>query len=551
MKRKIDNHLNAHLIVAVILLFSAKISTAQLFQESIQDLSAKAKKGYVYDISKEENGNTSIIYKIKDDKKSEEISYEKYSFDKDLKFLGISAVKEVKEDKADREKTYLYANVGGSNSFNVLSMKIKMNKRVLQQTWNHEKQRYITKKVISNETVKARNDAGKVYLGYASYVSNNPDAESEIFNIVRMETDDKKQADKFYILIFNTQLELKETPIDLNGNHTLVFCQQTQNDEVVMMFAPNEGAPDVSKYTYFKYDIKGNLINKVEFASPSSALFITGAYEFENNIYFFGTSSKTKKSFEEEYHEYAPIYNPGAGAEDGNNLLDIKWRKHLKDEADNFHFLKFSGNKFEFASSTPVKDFKTKFKTAPGDKGASVYKGNKFYIESFYVTKNEDFLIAGQLTGSVTLGINGKQEAYEDIVCFQFDKMGIIKAQYGIGKMNNDKKSEIFDMRQHFYPTADGKSLIWEIMEVKGVKGYESFVDAYLNAPSYYELFYPRIVKIDLATNTLGPIKTLGEGEYFLKRNFIKTFDEKEKSVTYFGHDEDWKKIWVGKMRIQ
>jgi hypothetical protein len=539
---------NIFIAAIVGMFFIPYFSKAQTIKENVEPLSAKAKKGYMYDARKDENGITNVIYKMKGERKSDAISFEKYSFDKDLKFLGASEVRELEEDRADKEKTILYANVGGTNSFNVLSMKIKMNRRVVLQTWNHERQLFINKKVLSNETVKARNDEGKVYLGFASYDSSDPEKDSEVFNIVKIETKEKGMADRFYILMFNFQMEQKEIPVELNGDFTLVYCQQIKGDDVVMVFAPNKGAADISNYVYFRYDIKGNLKNKVEFKSPSSALFITGAYEFEDNIYFFGTASKTKDAFEQVYHEYAPIYNPGSGAEDGNNIKDIIWRKHLKDGADIFYFLKFSENQFALTSTTPVKDFKTKFKTAPGDKGASVYKGKKFFIESFSVTPDEDYLIAGQLTGSVTMGINGKQESYEDIVCFHFNKAGVLKAQYGIGKMNNDKKCEIFNMRQTFYMAPDGKSLYWEIMEVKGIKGFESFVEAYLDVPSYYELFFPRIVKIDLNTSSLGAIKTLGEGKYFLKRNFTKIFDQNEKTITYIGHDADWKKLWISKM---
>jgi len=217
---------------------------------------------------------------------------------------------------------------------------------------------------------------------------------------------------------------------------------------------------------------------------------------------------------------------------------------------DNFHLLKISGNQLLFASTTPVTDFKSKFKTAVGDKGATAYKGKKFLIEKFYITANEEYLVAGQLTSSVIMG-GTLVDTYEDIVCFHFEKNGNLKAQYGIGKMNNDKKSEIFDMAQNFYPSADGKSLYWELLEVKGTKGYASFMDAYYGTPTFYPLFFPRIVKIDLNTASLGTVKVLGNEEYFLRKDFTSSFDKNENSVTYIGHDEDWKKLWVGKLMIQ
>lgn len=529
--------------------FALSVANAQEIKENVEPLSSKSKKGFMYDVSKDENGNCNLIYKIKSDKKSDEVSFEQYSFDKNLKFLTTTDVKEKKEQKEDVERISYYANVGGNSSFSVLSMKLKLNKVVALKTWNHEKQIYIIKKIISNETIKPRNDDGKVYYGYASYESEDI-AKSNVLVIAKTETKDKNQADKFQILMFNNNLELKEMPIDLNGSYSLVYCQQMPSEDVVVVFAPNKGAKDVTKYVYYQIGIEGNIKNKVEFKSPSSALFITNAYENASNIYFFGTSAKTNDAFAEMYSEYAPIFNPGAGAEDGNNLKDIKWRKHLEDKMDNFHLLKFSASQLAFASTTPVAEFKSKFKTAPGDKGASAYKGKKFYVENFFVTEAEDYLVAGQLTGSVKMGTENRVDTYEDIVCFHFDKTGSLKAQYGIGKMNNDKKSEIFDMTQKFYSSADGKSLYWNLMEIKGVKGYESFLDALAGNSVLYPLFFPRVVKIDLGTASMGAVKVLGDEKYFLRKDFPGIVDPKERSITYIGHDEDGKNIWISKLMI-
>lgn len=527
--------------------FSLCIASAQEIKETIEPLSKKAQKGYICDVSKDESGNCNVTFKMKMDKKSDVISFEKYSFDSNLKFTGTSDAQEKKEKKDDFEQTSFYAYVGGGNSFDVLSMKLKINKVVRLKSWDQKKQVYTIKKTISEETIKPKNDNGKVYYGHASYSS---DKKSDLFAIAKTEAKNKKEADQFLILKINESLELKETPIDLKGSHSLVYSGQLPNENVVMVFAPNKGAADVSKYVYYQFGIEGNLKDKVEFKSPASALLITSMYEKNGDIYFFGTSTKSKDEFEEVFNEYAPIYNPGY-SEGGNNKLDAKWRKSLDENMENFHLLKFKGDQLVFASKTPVSEFKSKFKTAPSDKGASVYKGKNFFIEDFYVTNTEDYLITGQLKSSVNLGIGNPADSYEDIVCFHFDKNGNLKAQYGIGKVNNDKKSEIFKMVQNFHPSADGKSLYWEILEVKGTKGYESFMDAYYNSESFYPLYFPRIVKIDLANSTLGPIKSLGSGKYFLKRDFPSIMDSKEKSITYFGLDEDWEKLWIGKVLLQ
>jgi hypothetical protein len=519
---------------------------AQEFRENVQSLSSKAQKGHIYEVSKEDDGSSHVTFKMKVDKKSEDLTFEKYSFDKDLKFINTSDVQEKKENKEDIERTSFYAYVGGTSSFDALSMKLKINKRVQLKRWNHEKQLYVTKKNISDENIKPRNDNGKVYYGYASY-ANNDDDKNNVFAIAKVDSKDKKIADQFVVLMIDAKLELKEKPIELEGSYSLVFCKQISGDDVVMVFAPNKNQSNISQYVYFRFDIQGNLKNKTFFTSPASALLISAAYDKGDAVYLFGTSTKSKKAFEEVFNEYATIYNPANGAY-GDSYLYLKWKKSLEEQMDYFNFVKITGNQLDFATSTPISEFKEKFKTAPGDKGATAYKGKNFFTESFFVTDAEDYLIAGQFMGSVNMGMGNPVDTYEDIVCFHFGNKGNLKAQYGIGKMNNDKKSEIFDMLQKFYLSPDGKSVYWELMEIKGFKGYESFIDAYYSNPSWYAMYFPRIVKIDLANTTLGTVKVLGGGKYFLKRYFSGKYDKAENSISYIGLDEDFKQLWVGKV---
>lgn len=519
---------------------------AQEITENVQSLSSKAQKGYMYEVSKAEDGSNEIIFKMKTDKKSEVLTFEKYSFDSNLKFINSSEIQEVKEQNEDIERTTFYAYVGGKTSFDALSMKLKINKQVVLKKWNHEKQLYVTKKILSDENIKPKNDNGKVYYGYASYVSSD-DTKSDVFTLAKVDSKDKKLADQFMVLMINDQLELKENILELEGAYSLVFCSKISGDDVVMVFAPNKNQSDATKYVYFRFDILGNLKNRISFTSPASALLITAAYDQGDAVYFFGTSKKSTKTFEEVFNEYASIYNPAVSAY-GDSYLYLKWRKALEEDMDYFNFIKFKANQLDFVSTTPVAEFKEKFKTAPGDKGASVYKGKNFFTERFFVTDAEDYLIAGQLIGSVNMGMGNPVDTYEDIVCFHFGKTGNLKAQYGIGKMNKDKKSEIFDMSQKFYLSPDGQSIYWELMEIKGFKGYESFVDAYYNHSSWYAMYFPRIAKINLATNSLESVKVLGGEKYYLKRHFSGTYNQAENSITYIGLDEDFKQLWIGKM---
>ncbi|MCZ2276414.1 MAG: hypothetical protein LC117_00590 [Bacteroidia bacterium] len=511
-------------------------SKAQELKEAVQPLSSKAVKGYMYETRKGDDGSVYVTYKMKLDKKSDNITYEEYGFDKSLHFTGTKDVQENKVDKPDFEKTYYYATVGGTNSFDVLSMKLKLNKVVQLKTWDYAKQRFITKKTISRDVIKPKNDDGKVYLGYATYSSED---KPDVLTIAKADSKDKSLADKFCIVMFNKDLNLVEKPVDLNGKYSLVFSDQLSNEDVVAIFAPVRGAADVSKYVYFRFDIEGNQKSRVEYSSPASAMLITASYDKDGNVYFFGSSGDSKESFERVYSEYAPIYNPGF-TEGGENKLDAKWRKHLNEKMENLHLLKFSDNALAFASTAPVSEFKAKFKPAAGEKGAKPYSGKRFSINNFYVTPAGEYLAAGQLIDDGN---------FSDLVCFHFDTKGNLKAQYGVNKMNTDKKSEVFRTINNFYVTSDN-NICWELLEVKGIKGYESFMDAYNGEATFYPLYFPRVAKIDVNATSVTAFKSMGDGKYFLRRDFLPMYDANEKSVTYFGHDEDYKKLWVGKMMV-
>lgn len=515
---------------------------AQEFKETAQPLSKNAMRGQLFDITKDENGTNHVTYRMKVDKKSDVVSYEKYSFDADLKFLGSSATSFDKEVKPDIERTYYSAYVGGTG-FEALRVTLKLGKATGVESWNHKKQRYEFKKWISTEEIKAKNDNGRVYIGYASY-SSADDNKSNVFVIAKTESKDKEQAEKFSVLLFDEKLELKDLPVDLKGTYSLVYSDMLESEDVVMVFAPKTGT-DLTKYVYFKYDIEGNLKDRVEFNSPASALLISAAFEEGGNVYFFGSSVNSKESYKDVFSEYWPIHNPGAAGLklEGNNKMDVKWKKCLDGKMDNFHFLKFTGNQLVFASTTPVKEFDSKFKTAPGDRGASVYKGKKFNTQKFYVSPSGDYLVAGQLTGWIAKS-NGESidflEAYKDIICFQFDSKGNVKAQYGIGKENEDKASDIFQMVQNFYPSADGQSVYWEMWEVKGDKDWFS--------GSISPVYFPRIVKVDVANSSISAVQSLGSGKYYLKDSY---YDDKNKSILYFGNDLKGENLWIGKVVLK
>lgn len=514
----------------------------QEIKEAVQPLSAAATKGFLNDFDIDPSGGLYVTYKMSIKKKSDAVSYEEYSFDKDLKFTGSKQVQEPKTDYPDFERTSYYASVGGTSSFDVLSMKLKLYQEVEQMTWDRSRQRYEVKKVISKETIKPKNDDDKVYLGYATYNSSD-EKDTDLLVLARADTKDEAESEKFYVLLFNYKLELEAIPLNLGGNYSLVYSGQLENDNVAMVFAPRKDAHDISQYMYLQYELGGNEVCRISFKSPASAMLISDVAENDGNVYFIGNSGKSTKAYEAVYSEYAPIYNPGAtGA--GANKVDLKWQKSSEATMENLHLLKFNEKNLLMASTTPTKAFKEKFKTVKGDKGASVYKGKKFKVARFYVSPDEEYFVAGQLTGWQA---NGK--VYHDLICFHFDTRGNLRAQYGLGRTSEDKKSEVFVVPQNFYQGENG-TLYWEVLDVKGVKGYASFVNAYAGAATFYPQYFPRLVAINTKDAEMTSLKLLGDGKYFLNKGFFGLYSKEDQCLTYIGRDLKYKKLWVGQAKL-
>jgi hypothetical protein len=512
---------------------------AQQSKETVTELSKKAQKGYFYGL--ETGEDLKLLYKIPGDKNKNEISYEQYQFDKNLTFKGAQPTSENKTGNADYTLTCISATVGGGNSFNVLSMKLSLSKSVWERKWDFERQKYIWGKRLSSEVVKPKNGNDK-YKGFAAYEN---DSTGELMVVASYDSDKKDVDNQFVILYVSTDLDVKETQVPLTGKYSLVYTGQLENGNVFIVLAPKKGATDIKKYMYVEYSNKGALLYKTEFASPSANMIVMDAAEASGSLYLIGMSTKGKGAYNEVFTDYAPINNPSYT--DAANFQQFKYEKQAyAGEAAFFHLVKIEKGKVAFINSTPVEQFKALVKTPPSQKKSTPYKGKRLSIQQFYITPSGDYLVAGQLKNK-KISQNSVTYLYQDIICLHFDSKGQLLAQYAVEKINNDSKSEMFQTRQHFYPSKDGKSVYWELLEVKGSKGYESFLDAYNNNPTFHANFFPRIAKISTNPTSLSNFTVLGKGDFLIYKNHSAVFDEKENSKIYFGHDEGWKKLWLGK----
>jgi hypothetical protein len=516
----------------------------QASKENTADLSKAARKGLLTNAVLTSEGLLQFTYGMQVEKKSQNLQYEDYSFDKDLGFKGMQASKVAKEDRPDKNVTNLYAYVGGSNSFNVLSQKLSLQREEWVHTWNYKYQKYELGKRLSKETVKPKNDEGK-YIGYVSYHAGDGEG---VFVISSYQPDVKGADDIFQALFIDWDLNIKATPVTTEGNYSLVYSGQLENDNVFVIMAPNRKMPNLSQYVYAEFSPKAELVKRSFFTSPSPNLLVMDHREINGSIVFCAGSTKENDAYRDIFPNYVTISNPATGlSSHAEKYINESYKRQLA----NFHLLKFTKGELEYATTEPIKNFKDKVVTPPSQKKAHTYEGKRFAIEEFKALPDGGYLVAGQLLDKdVVKGVQVVK--YLDIVGFLFDAKGGLKAQFAIEKMNDDTKSEIWPSDQNFYISSDGKTAYWEILEVKGAKGYESFWDAYNGNKTYTYHYFPRIAKIGLASPSLTEFEVLGsKGKYLMYKEHATLTSDDKKTRYYLGHDEDYEKVWIGKYSFE
>lgn len=532
------------LTTSLMLLLGANTVVYAQPKETSEELSKSAKKGLLDDANLDDNGDIRVTYQMKVAKKSDEVNYEDYVFSKDLKFLGIQKSKEDKEKHPTKQVTSISAFVGGSNSFNVMSMTLNLSKEVWEMEWNYAKQTYKWGSRLSKEQVKPKNSDGK-YRGFASYDNENDGS------VLVLASYDKGDEDQFVFLHVSTDLTLTEAKLPLTGNYSLVYCGRLKSGNVFSVFAPNKGAADTKKYFYAECTSDGKIVNANVFNAPTPNMAIMDYSEVNGSLYFAAASDKSDEAYNEQFTSYAPIGNPGYSTA-ANRQMDKYEKRMLGQKFDKFHLLQFTNGKLQFASTTIIKDIKNLVVNPPSQKKSHPFEGKKFEVQNITVTPSGNILVAGQLVDKKIVNKGSSYEyRYYDYVCMQFDAQGTLKTQYAVEKVFNDSKDESFPARQNFIMSKDGKTAYWELMEVKAVKYYPSAAAAFNGNSIISGHFFPRIAKINLESRSISDFEGLGENGKYVVYNNPTSITDKEGNRYYIGHDEDYEKVWIGSYSFQ
>ncbi|MBL7852700.1 MAG: hypothetical protein JNN04_17480 [Cyclobacteriaceae bacterium] len=524
---------------------------AQTPREATYPLSRAAQKGFLEELKFSDNGDVSLIYQNKGSKT--EIVREQYAFNSDFKLTNNETITTPVEIKPDIEKERVFAWVGACTSFDINSMKVRISRDKLLMKWDYNRHRYVRKKTLESETVKVKNEKGKFYYGIDNFYD---ETNGKIVLFVYMETKDKANPRQYAIVKVNVSGDVEEIPIELKGSYSIVYTQVLATDDngddddatesgFIAVLASNQKG-SFSNYVFLHYDLTGKEISKVNFSSPSPNLLVTGATERQGAVYLFGYSVKGDGGYKDEFDDYQPMINPCY--KDYNNVQMISYTKKADRSMDFFHFIKIENGAMAFGTTAPMSSIKSKMKTPPSQKSGTPFKGGRFVTSNLSTSPGGEFLLTGQLVGwGFIRGVSSTVGTYGDIVCLHFDNQGQFKAQYAVDRIDDDKKSKVFRVRQNFYFSADGQTAYWEIWEVKGVKGYANFYDAFYNIPSFHARRYPRVGRIALASASLSDFKVLGDGKYFISD---AAFLRSSNTIVYVGKDENEENIWLASLKL-
>lgn len=530
--------------------FSAALpfgAQAQTKVEKIHVVSKSAKTGYLSEASLNEKGNIELVFNIKSGK--DKTVYEIYEFDKGLNFIGSKEVSEWKTRYAERpnkDYNYVYATVGGGTSFTILSTKLNLYNRQVTLIWDAEKQRY-KRKFVKQEELKPRNTENRTFNGNVAY--ENADGSLLILGS-SIKTDKKDKSISYSLLKVGTNLDLQEFPITFDRPHILTYSmlvpkgdteieqeeEVVSNHEMLFVFAPMEG--NLKEYTVVQMNSDGKVSHRFTVATPTPVMAITAhTTAADGSIFLCALSADEKTSFDDIIGEYAPMVNPSY--EGSANYRMQKFEKHMADtKFKHMNILKIKDGKLQWISNTPIADFKTKLKTPPSQKNGYSYDGKEFEVRDFYAMPDGGFVITGQVRVSLFKSPPLNIE-YKDVVCLRIDSKGNLISQFSYEpSCLSDGKSAIFEIPQELTASADGRYLYWTNYEVKGVKGFASFSDAYNGVATFYANYYPAIGKIDLQTNTISNIDVMGEGNFLLNRRNAYIELPNEKSIVYVGEDK-------------
>jgi len=521
-----------YLTLFFVLAYFLPVMSQDIELEKTYEISGKAKKGNLgnaeFDVK---SGNYVLTYVTKANDKM--AKFEILYFDKDFNFLKTD-IQEL-EFEVGKVKFPWWKFKSEEYSIDGVSADPNASNRLVLRKYNITYKYnwlwgYPIPKYKLLDKVKLTNDEGEKYYLLARLQDFD---NGDLYVLCR------STGKQLHLLKINKNLDVvKDLEIKTTYDQFVVFSKEIIDKdanfkEMIFLLAPskegNATDPDKTRYTFLRYDNSLTLIDDITFNSKSSFWDV-------NDIIL---SDKPDEFF---------IYGPSAAGKDKYYDQLIGTEKFKA-----FQVMKINDHKVEYLTETNLDIFKSKLKTPPSQRKAPDYEGKKFDLAEDKILGNGDLLITGQNWGGKFNAISGNREfTYKDIVGFHFDSKGNLVSQFGIDCKENSGENMT---PQILVESPDGKKVFWLIQEVKGVKG-EGIGFQLAGIPQFSSLLkkrlltYPRMGRIDIATDQISDFTTYGNEKFFIDNNFPLLPVPSEKKLVLFGANKAGDVIWFGRIRM-
>jgi hypothetical protein len=577
---------HTNILMAFIFLMISNLPSVfaqKMMLEKDYEISRKAKRGYLGNVEKQENGNFDMIFILPSSKSK--IKTEIYHFDKDATLLNIEK-DEIEIEKA-RKKWKWFNYKGDYFLANNISVSANMagdfvlRKKRITASYNWWTGQYV-RKVKLLDKVKPKNDNGKKYKFYGG--AYEVERDSTILAMAVNTSDPKDKMFGSYDLLksdndLNVQvLEKIEFPYSM----TCVYSQplkddlseSVENDDLprdwILIYAPTDvirknTAPDPHAFEYLRITPEGKIAERVKFTAPTVGWRIIDVYEKENSVLVYGMGSGKESKYINE------IFKTGCVATTSNDAADQNQANTSsggtfggfakmgaafsgKDEIgitqekidDQLDLLKY--NSFVFcilrdgkagSKLTEIDEVNEKASCPPDMKKPLKFDGNMFTV------RNVDFLSDKSIVLSIQDFKKSKAgNVFKGMYLLHFTEKGELIKNYTVTVDQKNKKgffnhspltADMIPTMSSVYESSDKTKLNWIMNIVKAIEKESNSSSDYFSGTTttvttYSPLYSIEYGSIDMKAQKASDFKTLGEDEkrkYYLypSHNVLATND--------------------------
>ena len=534
-----------------------QLPAQKLALEKTYAITGQAKRGYLDEASYDAATKTTKLTFITKESTNftgnkSKVKYQDYFFDEKFDFIRM-------DEKVDeyRNKKYKGENyqVEGVSMANNLIGTFVLRRKLTTYTWDWFFGGY-KKKVKLLEVVKPKDDAGKKYTLVKKFEN---DETGEVVAMVMAKgfkgvtpneyvflkvtpsfdfevTDKVKFSSPQFIahasLLVNVGGEKEEGDLDEDdsGDEGPEASEDqgdlsTSNAGFVFapMFVGKKLSGESHDYTFLRVSAQGKILNQIPITTKASAWNITQGIDAGTSIFMMGPASEGKYINQEMV----------------GDLEKKKWKL--------FQICRITDGKVEYITTTDLDGFEAKLKTPPSQKKTPSYNGKKFHFTDCDLNADGSILINGQNFVFETKN-KTKVKSFRDVLMFYFDPSGVLKAQYGVRREENNKYARSGPADQII--TTGQAASYWTVMEMDGIR-----TEREGKFKSVKALIYPSVARIDLASGNIGDFVqfgTVGGKPTYYLHNRIPYLPMSEKNeMVYLGTNGTGKTLWFGKVVLE